>query len=62
MSDGLSLWDILLLKDEITVGEWVLLSWVLPAVIVGVMIVGVLIYGYWDDIVYGIRHLFRRKR
>lgn len=62
MSDGLSLWDILLLKDEISVEEWVILSWIIPIAIVVLVIAGIFVYGYWDDIIYRLKHPFRKKK
>lgn len=62
MSDGLSLWDILLLKDEISVEEWVILSWVIPIAIVVLIIAGIFVYGYWDDIIYRLKYPFRKKK
>ena len=62
MSDGLSLWDILLLKDEISVEEWVILSWVIPIAIVVLIIAGIFVYGYWEDIIYHLKHPFGKKK
>ena len=62
MSDSISLWDILLLKDEITVGDWFMLSYVIPIAIVGVIIAGVYLWASWDDIRYSVKRIFRRNR
>lgn len=62
MSDSLSLWDILLLRGEIDVGEWVMFSYVIPFIIVGIIIAGVFIWGYWSEICGFISRPFRRLR
>ena len=62
MSDSLSLWDILLLKDEISVGDWVMLSYVIPIVVVGILIAVVYLWASWGDIRYNISRLFKRKK
>lgn len=60
MSESLSLWDILLLKDEITVEQWVIYSYIIPTAIVLIIIVIVGIRYYWSDVKYVVSKLFRR--
>ncbi len=61
MSD-LSLWDILLLKDEISVWEWVLYSVVIPiAIVIGIIAV-IVLYEYASDLWWNIRYAIRDKK
>ena len=58
----LSLWDILLLKDEISVWEWVLYSVVIPIAIVLGIIAAIVIYEYASDLWWNIRYTIRERK
>ena len=58
----LSLWDILLLKDEISVWEWVLYSIVIPIAIVFGIIAVIFIYEYGSEVWWNIRYKIRERR
>ena len=59
---NLSLWDILLLKDEISVWEWVLYSIVIPIAIVLGIIGAIFIYEYASEIWWNIRYKIRERK
>lgn len=58
----LSLWDILLLKDEISVWEWVLYSVVIPIVVVLGIIGAIIIYEYGSEVWWNIRYRIRERK
>ena len=58
----LSLWDILLLKDEISVWGWVLYSVVIPIAIVLGIIGAIFIYEYGSDVWWNIRYTIRERK
>ena len=58
----LSLWDILLLKDEISVWEWVLYSVVIPIAIVLGIIGAIVIYEYASEAWWNIKYMMRERK
>lgn len=60
MSD-LSFWDILFLKDEIGLEEYVFIEWVVPLTILAVILAAAGIYEYGSDFKYWLKKKFRKK-
>lgn len=58
----LSLWDILLLKDEIDVWQWVLFSVVIPAAIILCIVAVIFLHEYASDIWWDIKYKIRKRK
>lgn len=60
MSD-LSLWDILLLKDEIDVWQWVLYSIVIPAGIILCIVAVIFLWEPVGDMIWRLKRKWRNR-
>lgn len=62
MSESLSLFDILLLKDDISVWEYVLFSYIIPVAVVLAIVAVLFIWAYRSDIKCALLKPFRRSK